>query len=125
MVFYVTEDCAGLGTGYLALIKSDMHLGQASLLWKQQTTIVSHWTPWIDPRRRTLVSYGRLWSSSSIRAEFLFLVLSCSITLFLALFFLGEVVAHEDTKSHRDSNTFDLFCLFYFDGRTNICCLNY
>jgi hypothetical protein len=45
-----------------------------------------------------------------------FLVLSFSITLFLALFFLGEVVAHEDTKTHSDSKIFDLFWLFYFDG---------
>ena len=60
VVFYVAKDCAGLGTGYLALIKSDMPLGEAFLLWRQQTTIVSYWTPWIDPSRRTLVSYGCL-----------------------------------------------------------------
>ena len=44
------------------------------------------------------------------------LVLDCSITLFFALFFLGEVVSHEDTKTHRDPKIFDVCWFFYVDG---------
>ena len=69
--------CAGLGTSDLALINSDMPLGAGfPTLETTDDNRVTHWTPWIDPSRRILVSYGRSWFGSSIRAEFLFLVLS-------------------------------------------------
>ena len=47
-------------------------------------------------------------------------VLYMSITLFLALSFVGEVVVHGDTKTHGDSQIFDLRWLFYFEGRNTM-----
>ena len=57
----------------------------------------------------------------------LFFLNCLSITLFLVFSFLGEVVVHEDvkTKTHGDTNIFELCWFFMLMAEPTCCCLIY
>ena len=65
------------------------------------------------------MSYGRLWFSSSIRAECLFIVLYVRSPFYWLELLLGEIVPHGNTK-HMAIQT----CLICF-GYSMFACLTY
>ena len=76
-----------------------------------ETTIVSQWTPWIDPSKRTLVSYGCLRKKLQHQGCVVFLDLCFLITIFssfsITLFLLFMKI--QNTEIQRS-----LICFGYF-----------